>query len=166
MANLGPVNGRNGLIYTIVQNPLAPVAAGLAIAALAWAQDSGIDAAKQFFAQYVALEQAYDPSLADLYTEAALIKITRRPPMGDPVDVIVPVPKYKTQVRELASVAKIRGDHNTYWDVTYTQEGGLVRIKASRSPGSRKQGRPFSLLVGPSPGGPWLIYEEISESRQ
>src|SRR4249920_3250274 len=114
MASTFPVNGGTGSIYTMVQNGVAVIAAGLAIAAAAWAQDSGIDAAKQFFAQYVALEQAYDPSLADLYAEAALIKTTRRPPMGDPVDSIVPVAKYKTQVRDLAPVAKIRGDHNTY----------------------------------------------------
>ncbi len=166
MASAFSVNRRDGPICTIVQNALAAIAAGLAIAAAAWAQDSGIDAAKQFFAQYVALEQAYDASLADLYADAALIKTTRRPPMGDPVDSIVPAPKYKTQVRELAPVAKIRGDRNTYWDVTYTQEGALVRINASRSPGSKKRGRPFSLLVGPSPGGQWLIYEEQSESQQ
>ena len=166
MGSAFPLNSRNGPIYTIVHNPLAAIAAGLTIAALAWAQDSGIDAAKQLFAQYVALERAYDPSVADLYADDALIKTRRKPPMGDPVDVIVPAPKYKTQLRELASVAKVRGDRNTYSAVTYSPEGELVRINASRFSGSRKQASPFRLLVGPSPGGQWLIYEELSESQQ
>jgi hypothetical protein len=48
--------------------------AGLASCAPAWAQDSGVDAAKQFFARYVALEQAYDPALAELYAGEAFIK--------------------------------------------------------------------------------------------
>jgi hypothetical protein len=149
-----------------VQNPLAAIAAGLAIAALAWAQDSGIDAAKQLFAQYVALERAYDPSVADLYADDALIKTRRKAPMGDPQDVIVPAPKYKTLLRELGPVAKVRGDRSTYSDVTYMPEGELVRINAARFSGSRKQASPISLLVGRSPGGQWLIYEELSESQQ
>jgi hypothetical protein len=165
MASAFPVKRRNGPIYSMVRSALAAIAAGLVIAAPAWAQDSGIGAAEQFFAKYVALEQAYDPTLADLYADGALIKSTRRPPMGDPVDIIVPAPKYKTQVRELAPVAKIRGNRNAYSDVTYTQEGALVRINALRSSGSRKRASPFSLLVGPSRGGQWLIYEELSESQ-
>ena len=159
-------NGRSSAMYAIVQNPLCAIAAGLAIAALAWAQDSGTDAAKQLFAQYIALERAYDPGIANLYADDALIKTRRKPPMGDPVDVIVPAPKYKTQLRELASVAKVRGDRNTYSDVTYTPESELVRINALRFSGSRKQAGLFRLLVGPSPGGQWLIYEELSESQQ
>ena len=164
MASAVPRNGRNGPICILVQ--IVAVVVGLAVATLAWAQDSGIDAAKQLFEQYVALQRAYDPGVADLYAEAALIKITRRPPMGDPVDFIIPAPKYKTQLRELASVAKVRGDRNTYSNVTYTPEGELVRINASRFSGSRKQASPFRLLVGRSPAGQWLIYEELSESQQ
>ena len=166
MASAVPVNGRNGPIYTIVQNPLAAIAASLAIAALAWGQDSGTDAAKQLFAQYVALERAYDPSVADLYAEDALIKIRRKPPMGDPQDVIIPAPKYKTQLRELAPVAKVRGDRSTYSGVTYTPEGEFVRINASRVSEPGKHASPINLLVGRSPGGQWLIYEERSESQQ
>ena len=166
MAGGFPVNHRNGPIYIVVRNALAAIAAGLAVTTLAWAQGSGIDAAKQLFAQYVALERAYDASVADLYADDALIKTKRKAPMGDPQEVIIPAPKYKALLRELAAAAKVRGDRSTYSDVTYTPEGELVRINALRFFGSKKAPSPISLSVGPSPGGQWLIYEEVSESRQ
>jgi len=69
--------------------------------------------ARQLFERYVALGQAYDTRLADLYSDDALIRNKRTYPTGE--------------VRNYTS--------------------------------------PISLLVGPSPTGQWLIYEEISESR-
>jgi hypothetical protein len=166
MASAFSANRRIGPIYAMLRNSLAAIAAGLAIAALAWAEDSGIGAAKQVFAQYVALEQAYDPSIADLYADDALIKTRRKAPMGEAREVTIPAPKYKTQLRELAPVAKARGDRSTYSDVTYTPEGELVRINGWRFFGSKKAPNPISLLVGRSPGGKWLIYEEVSESQE
>jgi hypothetical protein len=166
MASAFPVNGRNRPIFTMAQNSLAAIATSFAIAALAWAQDSGVEAAKQVFAQYVALEQAYDPSIADLYADDALIKTRRRAPMGEAREMIVPAPKYKTMLRELAPVAKARSDRSTYKDVTYTSEGALVRINGWRFFGSKKAPSAISLLVGRSPGGQWLIYEEVSESQE
>jgi hypothetical protein len=136
----------------------------LAVAALAWAQDSGIDAAGQLFARYVALEQAYDPGLADLYADDALIKTRRKPPMGDARDEIIPAPEYKRLLRQLMPAAKARGDRSTYANVTYTPQGEFVRIEASRLSGPSQRASPISLLVGRSPSGKWLIYEESSEA--
>ena len=145
---------------------LVAALAGLVISVLAWAQDAEIDAAKQFFSQYTALENAYDPGLADLYADEAFIKRKRSMPMGESRSVIVPAPKYKTRLRQNVEIAKARGDRSSYSDVTYTQEGEFVRIDALRYSEKKKGTTPFSIVVGPSPGGKWLIYEELSESRQ
>jgi hypothetical protein len=138
---------------------------GFALAAFARAQDAGIDAAKQFFAQYVALERAYDPGIADLYADEALIKTRHKPPMGEPRDVTIPAPQYKTLLRGRMPVAESRGDHSDYSDVTYALEGAFVRINAVRLSEPRKRKSPISLLVGQSPSGTWLIYEELSEAQ-
>lgn len=124
--------------------------AGLASCAPAWAQDSGVDAAKQFFARYVALEQAYDPALGELCAGEAFIKKRQNLPMGEPRDVTVDVPTYKARLRQLMSVAKGRGDRNTYSKVSYTPEGAFVRIHASRLSDLDKRTSPMSLLVGPA----------------
>jgi hypothetical protein len=140
--------------------------AGLAVVSVALAQDSGIDAAKQLFAQYIALENAYDPAVADLYADEAFIKTRRSMPMGDPQNIVVPAARYKSLLRQGMPTARARGDHNTYSKVTYRQEGEFVRIDAVRLSGPGKKMSPISLLVGPSPAGKWLIYEQLSESRQ
>lgn len=150
----------------MIKSKLVAVLASLAITMLAWAQDSNIDAAKQLFAQYAALENAFDPGVADLYADEAFIKKTRSMPMGEPQDVTVPALKYKTLLRQNIPMAKARGDRSTYSNVTYTPEGEFVRIDALRFSELKKLTTPISLVVGRSPGGKWLIYEELSESRQ
>lgn len=145
---------------------LVAVLAGLAPVCIAWAQDTHIDAARQFFAQYSAMENAHDPKLADLYADEAYIRNRRSMPMGDPQVVTISAAKYKTLLHQSISIARARGDRNTYANVTYTPEGSFVRIDAVRISEPRKKTSPISLLVGPSPGGKWLIYEELSESRQ
>lgn len=132
---------------------------------LAWAQTPAADPAKQLFAQYVALGQAYDPDLADLYANDALIKNKRISPTGEVRDVTVPAPGYKTLMRKVMPAAKARGDHSTYTGVVYLPEGERIRIKASRFSVLENYTSALSLLVGRSPGGKWLIYEELSESR-
>ena len=62
--------------------------------------------------------------------------------------------------------AEASGDRSTYSDVTYTREGEFIRIEALRYSEKRKRASPFSIVVGPSSSGKWLIYEELSESRQ
>jgi len=122
-------------------------------------------AARQLFERYVALGQAYDTRLADLYADDALIRNKRTYPTGEVRELTMPAPRYKTLIREAMPLAKTRGDRNTFSNVRYTTEAGRVRIRASRFSELKNYTSPISLLVGPSPTGPWLIYEEISESR-
>lgn len=138
---------------------------GVAMAALAWAQDTAIDEAKRFFEHYVALERRYDPAIADLYADEAYIKARRSMPMGDPQNITIPAAQYKAQLRQAMPAAEARGARNSYSNVTYQREGGFVRIEALRTSEPGRNTSPISLLVGPSPGGRWLIYEEQSESR-
>lgn len=151
----------------IVNNlKLVAVLASLAITVCAWAQDSGIVAAKQFLAQYAALENAYDPALADLYADDAFIKQSRNMPMGEPRAITITGRKYKTLLRQNVAMAEARGDRSIYSYATFTREGDFIRIDASRYTELKKRSAPFSIVVGPSPDGEWLIYQEISESRQ
>lgn len=134
------------------------------VAAVASAQASN-DAAKQLFEQYVALGHAYDSTVADLYSDDALIKNKRAYPTGKVRELTLPAGDYKTLIRQAMPLAKARGDRSTYSNVKYTPEGSRVRITASRFSELKKYTSPISLLVGPSGNGRWLIYEEISESR-
>ncbi len=133
------------------------------LASLASAEDDNVVAAKQLFERFVALEQAHDSAIADLYAEEALITSRRPYPMGEPRDTLIPGQSYKTQLRDLMAITKTRGDQNRYTNVSYTPEGKFVRISASRFSVFKQRTSPLVQLVGPSSSGKWLIYDELSE---
>lgn len=129
------------------------------------AQAPTADPARQLFEQYVALGQAFDPGVADLYADDAVIRNKRTYPTGEVREVTIPAPNYKALLRQAMPFARERGDRSKFSDVSYTPEGERVRIRASRFSELKRYTSPISLLVGPAPSGKWLVYEELSESR-
>ena len=125
---------------------------------------SGIEPAKQLFQKYITLENKFDPSVADLYADDALIRNTRRYPNGQKRTIDIPALKYKELIRTAMPLAKARGDRNRYSQVKYKPEGNNVRITAMRYSLLKKYSSPISLLVGPNTKGDWIVLEEISES--
>jgi hypothetical protein len=136
--------------------------------ALAEAQGLSADGrakAEQLWARYVALEAAFDPAVADLYADDALIRNRRTYPTGEVREVTVPVAQYKVLVRQAIPLAKARNDLSRYSGCTYAAERERVRIVCARFSVLKNYTAPISLLVGPGPAGSWLIFEELSESR-
>jgi hypothetical protein len=129
------------------------------------AEDAVVSAAQALFEKYVALEHAYDPKVADLYADSALIVNKRTYPTGEIRELTLPAEKYKALLRAAMPIAAARGDRSTYSDVSYAREEERVRVKATRFSELKRYSSPLSLLVGPSEGGAWLIYEELSESQ-
>ncbi len=119
--------------------------------------------ATEIFTAYESRERSFDPSVADLYCDTALIRITRKYPDGQIRVMELPAPRYKELIRQLMSLAKKRGDLNKYSDVHYSQDGESVRITASRYSVLKDYTTPISILVGPCTGGDLAIIEEISE---
>jgi len=135
---------------------------------LVWTASSSaasIDDAKAFFDQYVQLEHAFDPAAADLYADDAVIKNKRTYPTGQVRELTMPATSYKTLIRQAMPLAKLRGDTNSYSDISYANEGAMVRIRATRFSNLKNYASPLSLLVSPDDKGRWLIREELSESR-
>ena len=148
---------------------LAILALGRTAAASKTAAPQGdlIAKGKAFFQHYVELEHAFDPSIADLYSDQATIKSTRYMPDGKIVPATIPVVKYKQVLRDyMKTKARQIGDVSNYTNDTYSVEGGKVRIKVTRYSSIEKVSSPVSMLVGPDATGKWLIYEELSESHQ
>ena len=124
-----------------------------------------VDKARALFELYVQRGRAFDPALADLYSDEAVIKNKRGEPEGEVRELSLPAPQYKDLIRQALPVAKVRGDTSTYSDVEYAIEGDGVRIKADRFSEMKGYHSPISILVKPTPTGEWLIFEELSESR-
>lgn len=121
--------------------------------------------AKELFERYVALEHAFDPATADLYSDDAKIQNTRSYPTGEKRTLTMPAPAYKKLIRGAMPLAKVRGDTSTYSDIKYAPEGDRVRITCTRFSELKKYSSPLSLLVGADKDGKWLIFEEVSESQ-
>jgi hypothetical protein len=121
--------------------------------------------AEELWARYVALEAAFDPAMADLYADDAVIRNRRTYPTGQVRELSMPVAQYKRLVRQAMPLAKARNDLNRYSGCTYTAEGARVRIGCARFSVLKNFTSPVSLLVGPGPTGSWLVFEESSESQ-
>lgn len=124
-----------------------------------------LDDAKTLFDRYVQLESEFDPALADLYADNAVIKNTRRYPDGQVRELSIPAPQYRDLIRAAVPVAKARGDRSSYSDVAFVEESGGVRITGTRFSHLKRYSSPISLLVAPNASGRWLIQEELSESQ-
>ena len=123
------------------------------------------DEAKKLFERYVDSERTFDPAVSELYSDDAKIQNKRTYLDGSTRVSMMPAPKYKELIRATMPLAKARGDTNQYSEVKYVSEGQKVRITATRFSNLKKYSSPISLLVGPSPEGKWLIFEELSESK-
>jgi len=122
--------------------------------------------ARAFFERYVRLEHNFDPAQADLYADDAKIVNKRVYPNGKVSSIPIAALRYKNEViRKGMAEAKAKGDISNYSNETYTLEGNMVRIKATRYSVLMKYSAPISQLVGPDANGVWVIHEEISESH-
>jgi hypothetical protein len=140
----------------------------VAFAAIASAQElsAGMRAeAEALWNRYVALEAAFDPAVADLYADDALIQNKRTYPTGEVRVAAIPAPQYKMLVRQAIPLAKAQNDRSRYSGCRYGPEAGRVRIVCSRYSVLKDYASTIALLVGPGPTGTWVIHEELSESR-
>lgn len=145
---------------------MKPFLISIALATLSSAASAGpVEDAQSVFQQYAALEAAFNPSVADLYADDAVIRNKRIYPTGMARELTIPAAQYKALVRSAMPAAKARGDYSTYSQATFTPDGQGVRITANRTSVLKKYDSPISILVAPDASGKWLIREEISESR-
>ena len=140
----------------------------LGLTAAVDAQSLSADArvkAEQVWSRYVALEAAFDPAVADLYADDAVIRNRRTYPTGEVREAVVPAAQYKLLVRQAIPLARARNDVSRYSGCTYAAEGARVRVVCARFSELKGYTSPISVLGGPGPAGAWLIFEELSESR-
>ena len=123
------------------------------------------DSAHAIFDLYQRLYASFDPAVASLYSDAAVIRNTRRYPDGQVRILELDGSKYKALLIASIPAAKLRGDTSRLSSVTYTPEQSGVRINAIRHSDLKHYSSPVSILVGPDQDGNWCILEEISESR-
>ena len=128
--------------------------------------DARLPAAQAFFERYVALEQAFDPAVADLYADSATVRNLRRYPTGQVREMKLEGARYKALIVASLPTAKERGDLSTYTDVAYeVLASGEIAITATRYSELKKYSGPLELRIAPQQDGVWRIVEETGESQ-
>ena len=152
------------MLRACVVAAILPITIAAAVAAQGLSADARAKA-EQVLERYRALERAFDPAIADLYADDALILTRRTYPNGEVRDLTIGATEYKALIRSTIPLAKARGDVSRYSGCTYAPAGVRVRIACARYSELKDYTSRISLVVGPGPGGAWLVFEELSESR-
>ena len=127
--------------------------------------DEPLNAAKGVYDRYVQYTCNFDPSVAQLYAEEALVQMTRKYPDGTSQTRTVPSGKHKEFIRAILPIAKQRGDTCRFSDAEYKQEGGdKVRINVKQYSDLGKYWSDVSLLVV-KVDDQWLITEDVTVSE-
>ena len=121
--------------------------------------------ARALFEQFVARSDKFDPSVSDFYHDDARIVAYRTYPFGKDRRMTMRGEQYKSIIRKVMPIARIRGDRNEYSSVTYEPEGPGVRISATRRSLLKNYTAPHSILVVPDGSGEWHIHEEVIRTQ-
>ena len=123
-------------------------------------------AAKAFFENYVALSDAYDDKVADLYADSAVIRTFRRYPHGLERSMELTGSQWKALLVRAMPIARAQADRSTYSNVEVSVSGDKTTIKADRY-AERKcyTDTGYYLVIARQPNGEYLIVEEYSETQ-
>lgn len=136
-----------------------------AVVTSAHGQVSRVDQARAFFERFVALGNAGDVAVADLYADDAKIVGHRTYPTGKTRRMAFTGRRWKEMLRKIMPLARATNDRSSFSDMRYALEGGRVRITATRYSERKRYSAPYSSLVGPNGAGEWRIYEETVHTR-
>jgi hypothetical protein len=139
------------------------------VCGVSWASsaDPGLEQeAKDFLARYVALGDAYDSALADLYSDDAVIRAYRRYPHGLERAMEMKGVQWKELVRKAMPLAKAQNDRSEYKEPQFVIGDGKAKITARRYSVRKCYWDPeYYMIVAKQPDGSLKIIEEYSETQ-
>ena len=118
-----------------------------------------------FFREFEDRANQFDPALADLYSDDAMIKARRLYPTGRVQELTLSGDKWKALIRQAMPLAKARGDRNSFRHVSASPDSKQVTITAERHSHLKGYASPFMLIIRKQADGAWIIVEERTESR-
>ena len=85
-----------------------------------------------FFKQYESLGHAFDPTVADMYSDAATIHTIRKMPDGVEQTLKMDGSKWKELIISTMEISQKRGDKNEFSNIAIAMDGDVAKITASR----------------------------------
>lgn len=96
------------------------------------ANDATEEDAKRFFEKYLKLGENFDESVADLYSDDAIIKMNRLYPNGHMKKMELDGAKWKPLLKQSMPLGKARGDISKFSEIKIKTNGKRATIKANR----------------------------------
>jgi hypothetical protein len=124
--------------------------------------DASLERARQVIESYVSLERGYDPRLADLYADEAVIKVNQAGPDGRSQWVTAQGWQYKKMIREVMPKSRAQGYRASYSGARYEMNGKNVRVSAVQYVEKTRASYPIQWVIGPGRTSQWLILEEVA----
>ena len=108
------------------------------------------------------LADEFNPLMANLYSDDALIQNTVLNSDGSQKTRVIPAPYYKSIIAKAMQMAKEMGDTYTYSDLEFKKEGDRVRVTYVRYSHLRDYSSPVSMLMGLEGDEAGMVFEELS----
>jgi hypothetical protein len=140
--------------------------AGFFLATPAWSQAVTPAEGEKFFARYVALGEAFDVAVTELYLDDSRIRSLRRYPPGQEKTLEMTGAQWKQLIRSTMPLAKAKGDRGEFGNLRFEAAGNLLRIRADRySVLKCYRDNGYYMLVGRQPDGRLQVVEEYMETQ-
>jgi len=120
---------------------------------------------KAFWAHVLQLVDEYDPAVADLYADDAVVKNVLVDANGKKRENSMEPARFKALLRTQLPRLRGTGRHSVYSGCTYTPVAQGLRIECERRPGPQEPAHHVSVRVSKDALGRWRIREEISTIR-
>lgn len=120
-----------------------------------------LEQGKQAFQTYVKYSNNCSVSLINMYDKNSLIKRIVKNPDGTYYTKILPVGMYKTMLIGYSKAALLQGYSNVYTNVSFSQNGDEVVVKALRHPSTSTERLPATIVFHQNQAGRIVIKEEI-----
>ncbi len=122
--------------------------------------------AKEFFERYIILGENFDKSVADLYSDNAIIKVKRLYPNGQMKEMAFGGTKWKSLVKKSMPLGKARGDISKFSDIKIFLNNTNVTIKANRySVLKCYTDKGYYMVIEKDSTGKYQIVEEYMETQ-
>ncbi len=121
---------------------------------------------RKFFDGYMQLNDAFDPAVADLYTDASNVKALRRYPGGTDRVIEIAGAQWRSLLVSSMPLAKAKGDLSRFTNIRAEAEGDRVRVTADRySVLKCYTDKNYYMLVAKDPTGRLYVAEEYFENQ-
>jgi len=118
-----------------------------------------------FFKEYESRGHAFDASVADMYSDEAVVRATRKLPDGVEQTTKIEGHKWKEMIVSTMEISKQRGDKSDFSNISVSMDGDVAKIKASRYSSTKCfMDEKYYMRVEKQSDGTLKIIEEYVES--